>query len=104
MILLALWYAFVFVVGTLVGSFLDKCVGRLPFEKSLLWPGSRCDSCRQPIRWFDQIPLVGYLLLRGRCRTCAAGIPLRVFLVEFGTGLAFVGLFHLEMVANVLQL
>ena len=104
MMLLVLWHVFWFVVGTVVGSILEVCVGRLPFEKSLIWPGSRCGSCLQPLRWFDNIPLISYLLLRGRCRTCGAKIPLRLPLVELGTGLAFVGLFHLEMVANVLDL
>ena len=104
MMLFVLWYVVTFVVGICVGSFLNACVGRLPFEKSLLWPGSRCASCRQPIRWFDKMPLVSYLILRGRCRTCGAKIPLRLLFVELGTGLAFVGLFHLEMVANILDL
>lgn len=104
MMLLVLWHVFWFVVGTVVGSFLQVCVGRLPYEKSLLWPGSRCASCLQPVRWFDNVPLIGYLVLRGRCRTCAAKIPARLPLVELGTGLAFAGLFHLEMVANVLDL
>ena len=104
MMLLALLYVFVFVVGIFVGRFLNVCVGRLPYEKSLIWPGSRCGSCRQPIRWFDKVPLVSYLILRGRCRACGARIPLRLWFVELGTGVAFVGLFHLEMVANVLDL
>ena len=104
MMLFALWYVYVFVVGIVVGSFLNVCVGRLPYEKSLIWPGSRCGSCRQPVRWFDNIPLVSYLVLGGRCRVCGAKIPARLFLVELGTGLAFVALFHLEMVQNVLGL
>jgi leader peptidase (prepilin peptidase) / N-methyltransferase len=104
MMLLVLWYVVVFLIGIVVGSFLNVCVGRLPFEKSLIWPGSRCESCRQPVRWFDNVPVVSYLVLRGRCRTCGAKIPLRLPLVEWGTGLAFVAMFHLEMVANVLDL
>ncbi len=104
MMLLALWYVFWFLVGIVAGSFLNVCVGRLPLEKSLIWPGSRCGSCRQPVRWFDNVPLVSYLILRGRCRTCGARIPLRLLLVELGTGFAFMVLFHLEMVANVLDL
>ena len=104
MMLLVLWHVFGFVVGTVVGSFLQLCVGRLPYEKSLIWPGSRCGSCLQPVRWFDNLPLLSYLVLRGRCRTCGAKIPAHCRFVELGTGLAFVGLFHLEMVANVLDL
>ena len=70
---------FVFVIGAIVGSFLNVCVARLPFEKSILWPGSRCGRCFQPIRCYDNIPLLGYWLLRGRCRTC--GQPFSVTLL-----------------------
>ena len=53
-------YVFVFVIGACVGSFLNVCIHRLPLEKSLLWPGSRCGHCLQPIPWQDNIPLVSY--------------------------------------------
>lgn len=104
MVLLALFYAFVFLLGLAVGSFLNVCVARLPYEKSLVWPSSRCPACFQAIRWHDNVPLVGYLVLGGRCRTCNQRFSVRYFLVELVTGLAFVALFHLEMVANVLDL
>ena len=104
MTLLVLWHAFVFLLGAAVGSFLNVVAGRLPYEKSLLWPGSRCEACFQPIRWFDNVPLMSYFVLGGRCRTCAAAIPARLPLVELITALAFVALFHLEMVVNVLAL
>lgn len=101
---LALYYAFVFLLGIAAGSFLNVCAARLPYEKSLLWPRSRCASCLQPILWHDNIPVVSYLLRRGRCRTCGARFSARYFLVELGTGLAFVGLFYLEAVRNCLGL
>jgi leader peptidase (prepilin peptidase)/N-methyltransferase len=104
MALFALWYLFVFVIGLAVGSFLNVCVARLPYEKSLIWPGSRCPACLQPVRWFDNIPLVSYLVLGGHCRSCQAAISWRYFAIELGTGLTFVALFHAEMVANVLDL
>lgn len=104
MTLLALWYLFVFVVGLCVGSFLNVCVARLPYEKSLLWPGSRCPRCLQAIHWSDNLPLLGYLRLSGRCRRCQAPISRRYPLVELATGLAFVTLFHVEMVADWLHL
>src|SRR5688500_14749752 len=103
MTLLALWFVLVFLVGLCVGSFLNVCIARLPYEKSLLWPRSRCGSCLQPVRWSDNVPLVSYLALGGRCRACGARIPLRYPLVELGTALAFVGLFWAEMVANCLN-
>jgi len=102
--LLVLWYVCAFVIGLTVGSFLNVCVARLPFEKSLIWPGSCCPACYQPIRWYDNIPVLSYLWLRGRCRSCGIGIPLRYPAVELLTGVAFVALFHVEMVANWLDL
>src|SRR5215813_13336840 len=92
----------VFVGGALLGSFLNVCVARLPQEKSLLWPpGSRCGRCFQPVRWYDHLPLVSYWVLRGRCRSCGAAFSVRYFVVELFTGLAFVGLFHAEIVLNL---
>src|SRR5215471_3192167 len=95
------WLAVVFIMGTVVGSFLNVCVARLPLEKSILWPGSRCGSCLQPIRWYDNLPLLSYLLLRGRCRRCGSPFSARYFLIELGTGLGFAGLFYVELVANI---
>ncbi|MBY0228037.1 MAG: prepilin peptidase [Gemmataceae bacterium] len=101
---LALFFAFVFVVGACVGSFLNVVAARLPYEKSLLWPGSRCGACVQPIRWHDNLPVLGWLVLGGKCRTCGVPFSVRYPLVELLTGLAFVGLFWLVMVQNVLDL
>lgn len=85
----------------MVGSFLNVLVARLPYEKSILWPGSRCFACLRPIRPLDNLPIVGYLRLRGRCRSCGAGFSARYLWVEIGTGLAFLGLFLLDVVFNV---
>lgn len=102
MILLCVWLLLVFLLGACVGSFLNVCVVRIPhYEKSILWPGSHCFHCYQPIRWYDNLPLVSYWLLRGRCRTCKAPYSIRYFLTELGTGLAFAGLFYLEAHHNV---
>src|SRR5262249_41761010 len=64
-------------LGAIIGSFLNVCIYRLPLGKSLVWPASGCPSCGQPIAWFDNVPLVGYAVLRGRCRACRAPISLR---------------------------
>ena len=98
---LAFFLIFVFLVGASIGSFLNVSIARLPLEKSLLWPNSRCGVCLQSIRWYDNIPLLAYLWLRGRCRNCGQGYSIVYFLVELGTALGFVGLFLLEVVANV---
>ncbi len=76
-------------VGLCVGSFLNVCIYRLPLGLSIVRPGSRCPGCGTFIRWFDNIPVLSYLLLRGRCRTCAAPIRFRYPGVELLTGLLF---------------
>lgn len=101
---LTLVFVLVFAVGASVGSFLNVCAFRLPYERSFFWPGSRCGHCFQPVKWYDNVPLLSYWLLRGRCRTCDARFSMRYFFVELGTGLAFVGLFYLEIYRNALRL
>ncbi len=91
---------FVFLFGLVAGSFLNVLIARLPYEKSIVWPGSRCFHCLQPIGLRDNLPIVGYLLLRGRCRRCGASFSSRYLWVELGTGLAFLGLFVLEILLN----
>jgi leader peptidase (prepilin peptidase)/N-methyltransferase len=99
-----LWLLVVFAIGAGVGGVINYCFYRLPLEKSLLWPGPRCGLCWQPIRWFDNIPLVSYYLLGGRCRTCGGRIPARHPVVELLTGLLFAGLFYAEIGRNILHL
>lgn len=99
-----LWLIVVFVLGICAGGVINYCFFRLPLEKSILWPGPRCGRCLQPIRWFDNVPLLSYVLLRGRCRTCRQPIPLRYPIVELVTGLLFAGLFYLEIGRNLLEL
>lgn len=89
-----------FVLGTVVGSFLNVLIARLPFEKSPIWPGSRCFTCLQPIPLVYNVPVVGYLLLRGKCRTCKAPFSPQYLWVELGTGAALVGLFVVEVLLN----
>src|SRR5881398_3325308 len=91
---LSLW---VFALGLMVGSFLNVLIARLPYEMSIVWPGSRCFSCYKPIRLRDNIPILSYLLLRGRCRMCGAQFSARYLWVELFTGLAFLALFILEV-------
>jgi leader peptidase (prepilin peptidase)/N-methyltransferase len=80
--------AYVFLLGAAVGSFLNVVVYRLPREISILrTPPSSCPSCSTPIRWYDNIPLLSWMILRGRCRECRAPISLRYPLVELTSGL-----------------
>ncbi len=79
----------VFVFGAAVGSFLNVCIYRMPAGKSIVTPPSACPACGQRIRWFDNIPLISYLVLRGRCRRCGAPFSARYFVVELLTALLF---------------
>ncbi|MFQ6091417.1 MAG: prepilin peptidase, partial [bacterium] len=79
--------------GLAVGSFLNVCIYRIPEGKSLLRPGSHCPHCGAPIRSYDNIPLLSYALLRGRCRLCQAKISVRYPIVELLTAILFVALF-----------
>lgn len=84
---------FILLAGACVGSFLNVCIYRLPAGFSIVSPPSACPRCRQQIRFYDNIPVISYLLLRGRCRACGAGIGLRYPLVELITGLAALAVF-----------
>lgn len=80
----------IFVFGILVGSFLNVCIHRLPREESIVFPASHCPECDAPVRPYDNIPILSYFLLRGRCRTCGTPISLRYPAVELLSGLAAV--------------
>ena len=81
-----LLYAVAFIVGLVVGSFLNVCIHRLPREESVVWPGSRCPRCTAPIAWYDNLPLLSWIWLRAHCRSCGAPISARYPLVEAATG------------------
>lgn len=81
--------ALAFLAGLLIGSFLNVCVYRLPRDLSVVRPRSHCPACDKLIVWYDNIPLVSYLVLAGRCRHCGDRIPLRYPIVELATGVAF---------------
>jgi leader peptidase (prepilin peptidase)/N-methyltransferase len=95
-----IWVVFAFLFGLMAGSFVSVLAARLPFDKSVVWPGSHCLHCFQPIRWYDNLPILGYLLLRGRCRVCKTPFSARYLWLEVGTGVAFAALFYFEIVRN----
>ena len=80
---------FAFLFGTVVGSFLNVCIARIPKEQSVIVPGSRCPACQAPIRALDNIPLLSFAILRGRCRSCQHPISWRYPVVEALTGILF---------------
>ena len=79
------------VLGAIIGSFLNVVIYRVPAKKSIVTPASACGSCGAPIRARDNIPVLSWLMLRGRCRDCSARISVRYPAVELGTALAFAG-------------
>jgi leader peptidase (prepilin peptidase)/N-methyltransferase len=78
------------VLGLVVGSFLNVCIYRLPRRESINWPGSHCTSCNRPLSWYENVPIVSWLALRGRCRTCGERVSIMYPLVELITGVLFV--------------
>ena len=72
-------------MGACLGSFLNVVIYRLPLEKSIIRPGSSCPSCEKPIRWYDNIPLLSYTILKGRCRNCGTRISLRYPAIELAS-------------------
>jgi leader peptidase (prepilin peptidase)/N-methyltransferase len=79
--------------GLLFGSFLNVCSLRWPVDESVVSPGSRCPNCLEPVRWYDNIPVLSWLILRGRCRFCSAPVSVQYPLVELATGLMWAGTF-----------
>jgi leader peptidase (prepilin peptidase)/N-methyltransferase len=85
----ALLYVFSVLFGLIIGSFLNVVVYRLPRHESLVRPGSHCPNCDTAIKWYDNVPLVSWLVLHARCRSCGQRISVRYPLVEGFTGLSF---------------
>ena len=86
----SLWIAaLVIVFGACVGSFLNVCIYRLPRHESLMWPGSRCTRCARALSWYENVPVVSWVLLRGRCRTCREPVSWMYPVVEIITALTF---------------
>ncbi len=78
-----------FVAGLAFGSFLNVCISRIPRDQSIIHPPSHCEACSTPIRWYDNVPLVSWIVLRSRCRHCRARISARYPAVELLTALLF---------------
>jgi leader peptidase (prepilin peptidase)/N-methyltransferase len=98
-----IWFVFIFAFGCCVGSFLNVVVYRLPRDKSLVRPGSACPACGQHIRFYDNIPLISWLVLGRKCRYCKAAVSARYFVIELLTGTVFLGLFILYFHTDLRQ-
>ncbi|MDR1124390.1 MAG: prepilin peptidase [Elusimicrobiota bacterium] len=86
--------AYSFVFGLIAGSFLNVCIYRIPKKLSIVWPGSSCTQCGTKIKWYDNIPLLSWLLLRGKCRGCGAKISFQYPAVELFTAVITVLFVH----------
>ncbi len=83
-------YIIVFIFGLITGSFLNVCIYRIPRNISIIWPASRCPSCNVPIKFYDNIPIISYVFLGGKCRYCKNSISFRYPMIEFLNGLFYV--------------
>lgn len=83
-------YIIFFILGSAIGSFLNVCIWRMPRGESILRPASHCISCKKPIQWFDNIPILSFAMLAGRCRYCRVRISFRYPAVEFIAAILFV--------------
>ena len=95
------WTLFFLLAGCCVGSFLNVCIYRLPGMRGVVWPGSRCPHCLAPIRPWDNIPVVSWFVLGGKCRDCGAAFSIRYALIELLTGTLFALFFWGICIAHV---
>lgn len=84
------WTLFFLLMGACFGSFANVAIYRMPAGASVVKPGSHCQSCKAPVKWYDNIPLISYWLLGGKCRNCNAKFSVRYFMVELITAALFV--------------
>jgi len=87
---------YIFVLGLAFGSFLNVCIYRIPRGESIIFPGSHCPKCGKKIKWYDNIPLISYIILRGRCRACKETISFRYFFIELFTAISFLLVFYVH--------
>ena len=90
-----MFYIIVFIFGSIWGSFSNVCINRMPYNISVINGRSHCPSCKKQIRWFDNIPLLSYIILKAKCRDCSANIESKYFIVELVSALSFVFIFYL---------
>ncbi len=90
-----MYYIIVFIFGSIWGSFGNVCINRMPYNISVINGRSHCPSCKKQIRWFDNIPLLSYIILKAKCRDCSSNIESKYFIVELVSALSFVFIFYL---------
>lgn len=83
-----------FILGAIMGSFYHVVATRLSNDESIVFPGSHCPRCNHPLKWYENIPIISYIILQGRCSKCHSKIPISYFIVELMTGLIFAVCYH----------
>ena len=89
-----MFYIIVFILGSIWGSFANVCIHRLPIDESIVVKRSYCPDCKSKINWFNNIPLISFLLLGGKCQSCKSGIDKRYFIVELTSVISFLSIYH----------
>ena len=89
-----MFYITAFIFGCIWGSFSNVCIYRLPNNRSVVTGRSFCLSCEKKINWYDNIPLISFILLKAKCRNCSASIDIKYFLIELISGINFLIIFH----------
>ena len=87
-------YIMIFILGSSIGSFLNVTAMRLSNNQSLLWPSSHCDNCNHKLRWYEMIPMLSYIIQRGKCNCCKSRIPISAFIIELVTGILYMVSYH----------
>ena len=88
-------YTLAFILGSIWGSFCNVCIYRIPSEQNIIKGRSFCPSCKNQIKWFDNIPFFSFIILKGKCRNCNSKINLQYFIVEFISALSFLFIYYL---------
>ena len=89
-----MFYIIVFIIGSIWGSFANVCIHRMPIGESIVVKRSYCPDCKSKINWFNNIPLISFLILGGKCKSCKSGIDKRYFIVELTSVISFLFIYH----------
>lgn len=90
-----IWFLIIFfILGTIMGSFYHVVATRLSNDESIIYPGSHCPKCNHKLKWYENIPIISYLMLKGKCSSCHSKIPISYIIVEIVTGALFSVCFH----------
>ena len=87
-------YIMLFIFGSVIGSFLNVLAMRLSNNESILWPRSHCHNCQHKLRWYELIPVISYVIQKGKSRCCGTNIPISYLIIEVVTGILYMVSYH----------